>query len=75
MIISAFGNFLIVETKVLPLTIPTLTLNAIMMENTDLIVAEKIAHLYWKQENQHLEKKVFTSYHYPSTSLGLYFSA
>lgn len=75
MIISAFGNFLIVETKVLPLTIPTLTLNAITMENTDLIVAEKIAHLYLKQENRHLEKKVFTSYHYPSTSLGLYFGA
>lgn len=46
MIISAFGSFLIVETKVLPLTIPTLMLNTITMENTDLIVAETIAHLY-----------------------------
>lgn len=51
MIISAFGNFLIVETKVLPLTITTLTLNVIMMENTDLILAETITHLYLKQEN------------------------
>lgn len=50
-IISAFGNFLIVETKVLPLTIPTLTLNVITMENTDLIVAGTITHLYLKQEN------------------------
>lgn len=51
---TAFGNFLIVETKVLPLNIPTLTLNVIMM---DLIVAETTPHPYLKQENKHLEGK------------------